>query len=277
MCERDVFVSANLINRYQPLVPVGEEELLFEFAKVLFKESADENDPEASRNASSLLGMMGVAVGAALLAIAVLLMFARIDATLTAVVAICGIVLLVIGAVFLLVARSRQMELDEGRATPPGSSLPASPYPGYPSYAAHPQGYSQARPPADGIDGMVNAGANLVSTTIHSLLPTASPRQYQPAPPPSATAQAAAAPPSLSVLDRGDHYEALAWVGTDDWARVRWRADAEAVHVWAGQQGGPGAPQGWMTARVPGPFDAGSAQAGLSNGWLSVRMLKVGP
>jgi len=85
------------------------------------------------------------------------------------------------------------------------------------------------------------------------------------------------ATPTASVLDRGDHYEALAWVGTDDWTRVRWHADAEAVHVWAGQQGGPGAAQGWMTARVPGPFDAGSAQASLSNGWLSVRMLKVGP
>jgi len=257
-------------------VCVDEAELLLETAKFLYKDSVDE-DPETSRNASSLLGMMGVVVGAALLLIAVLLMFARLNATLIAVVAICGIVLIIIGAIYLFFAASRQRELDEDRATAPGSSLPAAPYPTYSTYAAPSQGYSQAAPPAGGIDGIVNAGANLVTTTVHALLPTSSPRQYQPAPPPPATAQATTTPPSLSVLDRGDHYEALAWVGTDDWARVRWHADAEAVHVWAGQQGGPGAAQGWMTARVPGPFDAGSAQAGLSNGWLSVRMLKMGP
>jgi hypothetical protein len=255
---------------------MGEDELLFEAAKFLFKDSVDE-DAETSRNASSLLGMMGVVVGAALLLIAVLLMFARLNATLIAVVAICGIVLIIIGAIYLFFAASRQRELDEDRATEPGSSLPAAPYPTYSAYATPSQEYHQTRPPADGIDGIVNAGANLVSTTLHTLVPPARPRTYAAAIAPGPQAQAASAPPSLSVLDRGDHYEALAWVGTDDWARVRWHADAEAVHVWAGQQGGPGAAQGWRTARMPGPFDAGSAQAGLSNGWLSVRMLKVGP
>ncbi len=258
---------------------MGEGELLFEVAKVLLKDSVDDNDPEASRNASSLLGMMGVAVGAALLAIAVLLLFARLDATLTAVVAICGIVLLVIGAVFLFVAASRQRELAAGMA-PSSSSLPATPYPtaAYSAHGSPSQGYQHTRPPADGIDGIVNAAGDLVSTTLHTLAPTARPRAYASAPYPAPQTQAAAAaPPTLSVLDRGDHYEALAWVGTDDWARVRWHADAEAVHVWAGQQGGPGAAQGWMTSRMPGPFDAGTAKASLSNGWLSVRMLKVGP
>jgi len=81
----------------------------------------------------------------------------------------------------------------------------------------------------------------------------------------------------LAIFDKGDRYEALAWVRTDEWSRVRWRADAKEVHVWTGRPDGPATEWEWTTVRVPGPFDAVSAKAVLSDGWLSVRMLKVGP
>jgi len=96
--------------------------------------------------------------------------------------------------------------------------------------------------------------------------------------------------PAITVIDRGDHYEARAWVGTDDWSQVRWHAEGRAVMVetsltssaTVSQRDGASLAftertERWsrMSTTVPGSFNPVSTKVDLIGGWLTISLQKV--
>jgi len=278
---------------------VEEIELLAKLAYYVLKASDDDGGPARPSTLGTLLAVGGIALGIGLLVVGVGLAFADVWAIIALIVAAAGIAFLVFGMLVLYVMNSHRGDLEREASSTRYTVGPASAYHSTAPQAAayHQGGAGYAARPADGIDRIGGAVGDLVSTTIHTLVPG---RLTQPAPAspqptyqghatytPYAVAQQqpTASPPSVSILDRGDHYEVRAWAGTDDWSDVRWHTEAALVVVETKKATGDptphgvGAPQGPVVRRetwsrlavsMPGPFDATSPKVDLAGGWLTI-------